>query len=247
MDLGLKQRAAVVTAASKGLGRGSALALADAGCNLVLNARNAEALAQTARECRAFGVEVVELPADATDPAVPDALVTLATKKFGRLDVAVANAGGPAPGRALDVTDDEIRAAVESNLLASARLVRASVVPMTDGGFGRLVCITSASVKQPISGLTLSNTARTGLYAWCKTAATDLAAEPATAGITLNLACPGLHDTDRIRQLYGAGSMPARIGDAEDFGRVVAFLCSTSAAFITGQAVLIDGGATLGL
>ncbi|MBA2610002.1 MAG: SDR family oxidoreductase [Actinobacteria bacterium] len=247
MDLGLKDRAAIVTAASKGLGRGTALALADAGCNLVLNARNADALAATADECRAFGVDVVELPADATDPSVPDALVTLAAKRFGRLDVAVANAGGPAPGRALDVTDDQILAAVESNLLASARLVRASIPRMTDGGFGRLVCIASSSVKQPISGLALSNTARTGLYAWCKTAATDLASDAATQAITLNLACPGLHDTDRIRQLYNDSDKPSHLGDAEDFGRVIAFLCSTSAAFITGQAVLIDGGATLGL
>jgi len=246
MDLGLKDRAAIVTAASKGLGRGTALALADAGCNLVLNARDGEVLAKTAAQCRAFGVDVIEMPADATDAAVPDALVTLATKQFGRLDIAIANAGGPPPGKALEVSDDQIRAAVESNLLASARLVRASVGPMTDGGFGRLVCIASSFVKQPSNGLALSNTARTGLYAWCKTAATDLASDPATAGITLNLACPGLHDTDRIRQMYGA-SMPPRIGDAEDFGRVVAFLCSTSARFMTGQAVLVDGGATLGL
>ncbi len=247
MDLGLKDRAAIVTAASKGLGRGSALALAEAGCHLVLNARDGDALAATAQECRALGVTVVEMPADATDPAVPDALIALATTQFGRLDIAVANAGGPAPGRALDVTDDQIRDAVEHNLLASARLVRAAVPHMTPGGYGRLVCIASSSVKQPISGLALSNTARTGLYAWCKTAAADLASDPATAGITLNLACPGLHDTDRVRQLYGSGSMPDRIGDAEDFGRAVAFLCSTSAAFITGQALLVDGGATLGL
>jgi 3-oxoacyl-[acyl-carrier protein] reductase len=139
-----------------------------------------------------------------------------------------------------------IRAAVENNLVASARLVREAVPPMKENGFGRIVCITSTSVKQPISGLSLSNTARTGLYAWCKTAATDLAADPLTKGITLNLACPGLHDTDRVRQLY-AGGAPEGIGDAEDFGRVVAFLCSTSARYITGQAILVDGGATLGL
>ena len=247
MDLGLKGRAAVVTAASKGLGRGTALALADAGCNLVLNARNADALSATAQACRTFGVEVVEVAADATDPSVPTALVELAVERFGRLDIAVANAGGPAPGKALELTDDQIRGAVESNLLASARLVRAAVGPMASGSFGRLVCIASSSIKQPINGLALSNTARTGLYAWCKTAASDLANDPTTSGITLNLACPGLHDTDRVRQLYGDGSMPPRIGDAENFGRIVAFLCSTSAAFISGQAIVVDGGATLGL
>ena len=246
MDLGLADRAGIVTAASKGLGRGAALALATAGCHLVVNARDAAALSRTADECREHGVDVVELAGDATHPDMPARLVGRALDAFGRLDIAVANAGGPPPGKALEVDDDMIRAAVENNLVASARLVREAVPPMKANGFGRLVCITSTSVKQPISGLSLSNTARTGLYAWCKTAATDLAADPATKNITLNLACPGLHDTDRVRQLY-AGGAPDGIGDAEDFGRVVAFLCSTSARYITGQAILVDGGATLGL
>ncbi|HVV36327.1 MAG TPA: SDR family oxidoreductase [Acidimicrobiales bacterium] len=246
MELGLADRAAIVTAASRGLGRGSALALAAAGCHLVLNARDANALARTAAECREHGVDVHEVAADATAAATPAMLVSRCLDAFGRVDIAVANAGGPPPGKALDVDDDMIRAAVEHNLIASARLVRACVPPMTANGFGRIVCITSISVKQPISGLSLSNTARTGLYAWCKTAATDLAADPSTRNITINLACPGLHDTDRVRQLYGDNA-PDNIGDPEDFGRVVAFLCSTSARFITGQAVLVDGGATLGL
>ncbi|MEY2418944.1 MAG: 3-oxoacyl-[acyl-carrier protein] reductase [Actinomycetota bacterium] len=246
MELGLADRAAIVTAASKGLGRGTALALATAGCHLVLNARDATALKATADECREHGVDVIEMPGDATVPETPAALVDRAVSAFARLDIAVANAGGPPPGKALEVDDDMIRTAVEHNLIASARLVREAVPAMKETGFGRIVCITSTSVKQPISGLSLSNTARTGLYAWCKTAATDLAADPATKNITINLACPGLHDTDRVRQLYG-GDAPAGIGDAEDFGRVVAFLSSTSARFITGQAILVDGGATLGL
>jgi 3-oxoacyl-[acyl-carrier protein] reductase len=246
MDLGLTGRTAVVTAASKGLGRGTAQALAADGCNLVLNARGADALRDTAQACRAMGVEVVEVVADATEPEVPDALVARALDAFGRLDIVVANAGGPPPGKALDVTDQQIRDAVESNLLASVRLARAAIAPMTANGFGRIVCITSVSIKQPISGLSLSNTARTGLYAWCKTAANDLAAEPATATITINLACPGLHETDRVKQLYGDATTP-RLGDPDDFGRAVAFLCSTSASFITGQALLVDGGSYLGL
>src|SRR5688572_3176288 len=123
MDLGLADRAAIVTAASKGLGRGTALALATAGCHLVLNARDASALKTTADECREHGVDVVEMPGDATDPDVPAALVARARDAFGRLDVAIANAGGPPAGRALEVDDDMIRVAVENNLLASARLV----------------------------------------------------------------------------------------------------------------------------
>ena len=246
MDLGLADRTAIVTAASKGLGRGTALALATAGCHLVLNARDATTLTQTANECREHGVDVIEVPGDATAPDMPAHLVSRALDSFGHLDIAIANAGGPPPGKSLEVDDDMIRSAIEHNLIASARLVREAVPPMKEHGYGRIVCITSTSIKQPISGLSLSNTARTGLYAWCKTAATDLAADPATKHITLNLACPGLHDTDRVRQLY-AGGAPEGIGDAEDFGRIVAFLCSTSASYITGQALLVHGGATLGL
>lgn len=246
MDLGLQGRAAVVTAGSKGLGRGAALALAADGCNLVLNARGADALRATAKECRAFGVEVIEVAADATGEELTRSLVQTAHEHFGRLDIAVANAGGPPAGQALSVSDEQIRDAIETNLLASVRLVRESVPLMRANGFGRIVCISSVSVQHPISGLALSNTARTGLYAWCKTAAADLAADPATECITLNLACPGLHDTDRVRQLYGSSALP-RIGDPDDFGRIVAFLCSESARFITGQAILVEGGANLGL
>lgn len=247
MDLGLAGRAAVITAASKGLGRGTALALAAEGCDLVLNARDREALNATANACRDLGVNVLEVAGDATATDVPSRLVDHAVSSFGRLDIAIANAGGPPPGQALAVSDEQIRDAVEANLLASVRLVRAAVEPMKANGFGRVVCITSVSIKQPISGLALSNTARTGLYAWCKTAATDLAADPSTVGITINLACPGLHETDRVTQLYGDGANTPRLGDPEDFGRAVAFLCSTSAAFITGQALLIDGGSYSGL
>jgi 3-oxoacyl-[acyl-carrier protein] reductase len=246
MELGLADRVAIVTAASKGLGRGTALALATAQCHLVLNSRDETTLKATADECREHGVDVIEMPGDITLADTPAALVQRALSAFGKLDIAIANAGGPPAGKALDVDDDMIRAAVEANLLTSVRLVRAAVPAMTDNGYGRIVCITSTSVKQPISGLALSNTARTGLYAWCKTVASDLAADPATKGITVNLACPGLHDTDRVRHLYG-GEAPDGVGDAEDFGRVVAFLCSTSARYITGQAILVDGGATSGL
>ena len=246
MDLGLADRVAVVTAASRGLGRGTAIALATAQCHLVLNARDELKLKATADECREHGVDVVEVAGDITEADMPASVVAHALDAFGRLDVAIANAGGPPPGNSLDVDDDMIRAAIESNLLTSVRLIRAALPPMTENGFGRVVCITSNAVKQPIRGLALSNTARTGLYAWCKTLATELVADPKTRPITVNLACPGLHDTDRVRQLHG-GSALEGVGDSEDFGRVVSFLCSTSARYITGQAVLIDGGATLGL
>ena len=177
--------------------------------------------------------------ADVTDPATPGRLVEAATDRFGGLHVLVANAGGPPQARALDVDDDGMRAAVEANMLTSIRLVQASVPPMRRAGYGRICLITSNAVKQPIPTLAYSNAARTGLWAWAKTAAQDLIDD----GITLNLACPGLHATDRMRQLGFEG----RLGDPDDFGKVVAFLCSQPAGFVSGAAVQVDGAATLGL
>jgi 3-oxoacyl-[acyl-carrier protein] reductase len=186
-------------------------------------------------------VEVV--PADVTDPAAPAALVERALARFGRLDVAVANAGGPPAGRALEVDDDAILGAVGLNLLPSVRLVRAAAEPMRSAGYGRMVLITSVSVKQPLPGLALSNTARAGLWGWAKTAAQDLF----PSGVTLNLACPGLHRTDRVLDLYGDAGPEGALGDPADFGAAVTFLCSRQAAFVTATTLVIDGGATLGL
>ena len=241
MDLGLKGRVALVTASSKGLGRGVALALAHEGANVVISARGEDALQATKRDLEKAGAEAVALALDVTDPAVPSRLVDAAIKHFGRLDVLVANAGGPPPARALDVEDDALLAALNANLTTSVRLVRAAVPHMQRSGWGRICLLTSSSIKQPIPTLALSNTARTGLWAWAKTAAADLFEH----GITLNLACPGLHDTERVRSLGGAGDQP--VGDPEDFGRVVAFLCSEPAGFVSGAALQIDGARTVGL
>jgi 3-oxoacyl-[acyl-carrier protein] reductase len=178
-----------------------------------------------------------------TDPDAPQRLVDATVERFGRLDILVANAGGPPPGRALDVDDENLAAAVNANLATSIRLVKAALPHMREHGWGRICLIASASVKQPIPNLALSNTARTGLWAWAKTAAADLFPE----GITVNLACPGLHATDRVTSLYGAGGTDMRLGDPADFGRVVAFLCSSPAAFVSGAALQVDGAATLGL
>ncbi len=135
------------------------------------------------------------------DPATPERLVAAATERFGALDIVVANSGGPPPGKALELDDDAIRAAVEANLLSSVRLARSALPHMRAAGWGRLCCIASYSVVQPIPGLALSNTARSGLRAWAKTAAADLAAEG--TGITLNLVCPGPHATERMRAARG--------------------------------------------
>jgi 3-oxoacyl-[acyl-carrier protein] reductase len=185
--------------------------------------------------------DTLAVPADVTDPAVPRRLVDTCVDRFGGLDVLVANAGGPPPGRSLEVTDDALLAAIDANLLASIRLVRAAVPHMRAAGWGRICLIASISVKQPIPTLALSNTARTGLWAWAKTAAADLADD----GVTLNLACPGTHATERMKQ--AGGTSGSRVGDPADFGKVVCFLCSDQARFVSGAALQVDGAATVGL
>ena len=235
MDLGLAGRVAVVTAASKGLGRATALALAAEGVKVVLNARNGVALQQLA----ATFLDAVVVVGDISDPSLPARLVDTAVEHWGRVDIVIGNAGGPPTGRALDVTDEQILAAVNANMLASVRLARAAVPHMQRQQWGRVVFIASASVKQPIPDLALSNVSRTALWAWTKTAAQDLAEQ----GITVNLAAPGLHATDRFLERGVTG----RTGDPTDFGQVIAFLCSQQAGFINGTVLGVDGGAVLGL
>jgi 3-oxoacyl-[acyl-carrier protein] reductase len=227
-----------VTASSKGLGRATALALSQEGAKVVLCARDEAALAQAAASMPG---ETLAIPADVADPATPQRLVDATVDRFGALHVLVANAGGPPPARALEFDDDALLAAVQTNLLGSIRLVRPALPPMRAAGWGRICLITSKAVKEPIPTLALSNTARTGLWAWAKTAAADLFDEH----ITLNLACPGTHDTDRARETGATGRGP--VGDPADFGKVVCFLCSQPAGFISGTAVLVDGATTTGL
>ncbi len=236
MDLGIEGKVALVTAASKGLARGVAAALASEGCRVVICAREPERLARAAAEMPG---DVFAIPADVTDPTAPARLVEATVERFGGLDILVANAGGPPATRALDVTDDGMRAAVNANMLTSIRLVQAALPHLRSAGWGRIVLLTSQYVKQPSPELAYSNAARTGLWAWAKTASQDLIDD----GITLNLLCPGLHATDRIKELGHEG----RMGDPDDFGRIAAFLCSTHTSFLSGAAIQIDGAGTLGL
>ena len=241
MDLGIAGKVALVAAGSRGLGRASALALAGEGVQVMLSGRDASTLAATRSLVEAVGVEVDVRAGDVTDPGEPARLVGATVERFGALDIVVANAGGPPPGRALDLSDEALDAALNANLMTSVRLVREALPHMRAAGWGRICCITSYTVKQPAPVLALSNTARTGLWAWIKTAAQDLAAE--SSGITLNMICPGPHATDRMKELGGAGVM----GDPADFGSVVAFVCSAQAGFVNGSAVVVDGGSTLAL
>lgn len=240
MDLGIDGRVALVTAASRGLGRAAALALADEGARVAVCARGEEALHATEAELAAR-TEVLAMVADVTEATAPARLVAETVERFGRLDIVVANAAGPPPRRAMEVDDDGFAAALNANLLTSVRLVREAVPHMRRGGWGRICLLTSSSIKQPIPALSLSNSARTGLWAWAKTAAADLFAD----GITLNTVCPGLHATDRLKEIEVAPGVP--IGDPDDFGRVVAFVCSEPARFVNGVALLVDAGRSAGL
>jgi 3-oxoacyl-[acyl-carrier protein] reductase len=236
VDLGIDGKVALVTASSRGLGFATARALASEGCRLLICARGAEDLE---RARAALPGEAAAQAIDVTTPDAPARLVAAAVERFGGLDVLVANAGGPPAARALEVSDDGVMAAVNANLLASVRLVREALPHMRRAGWGRIVLIASAAVKEPIPTLAYSSLARTGLWAWAKLAARDLAEE----AITLNVACPGLHDTDRVRELGMGGSM----GDPDDFGKVVAFLCSQPAGFVSGAALQVDGAGIAGL
>jgi 3-oxoacyl-[acyl-carrier protein] reductase len=236
MDLGLDGKVALVTASSKGLGRASALALSREGARVVICAREEEALRETERE---MAGEALAIVTDVTEPDAPRRLVGAAVERFGGLDVLVANAGGPPAGRALEISDEQIEAAVNANLLTSVRLVRSAIPHLRNAPWGRICLITSTAVKEPIPTLSLSNTSRTGLWAWAKTAAKDLIDDD----VTLNLTCPGSHATDRALSLGSQG----RMGDPEDFGRVVAFLCSKPARFVSGVALQVDGAGIAGL
>jgi 3-oxoacyl-[acyl-carrier protein] reductase len=248
MDLGIAGRIALVTAASRGLGRASAIALAEEGARVVICARRADALNEAEQDVREAatatgkGGEVHSIVADVADSAAPALLVKETVAHFGALHIVVANAGGPPPGASLDTDDATILAAVNTNLLATVRLVREAVPHMRAAGWGRVCAIASLTIKQPSPTLVPSNIARTGLWAWAKTAAPELFGD----GITLNLTCPGYHRTDRVVELGGAPA-GAPMGDPADFGRVVAFLCSEAAAFVTGVALNVDGGVTRGL
>jgi len=245
VDLGIAGRTALVTASSKGLGRGAAIALAAEGVNVTLCGRNGDTLARAVEAVQeaagTTGAEAHAVVADVSDRDAPARLVAETVERFGALHILVANAGGPPPGRALDVDDDALVAALNANLLTTVRLVREAVPHQRSAGWGRIVAITSNAIKQPIPTLALSNTARAGLWAWSKTAARDLARD----GITLNLACPGMHATDRVRSLGVAEGTP--LGDPDDFGRVIAFLCSEPAGFINATALQVDGGEVAGL
>ena len=254
MDLGIKGKQALVCAASRGLGYGCARALAEAGVDLVMNARGAEALEAAAAEVRTdFGVEVVTVAADITTEDGRAAVLDAA----GTLDILVTNAGGPPPGLWTDWGRADFIAALDANMLAPIAMMTALLPGMMERGWGRVINITSQSVKAPIPVLGLSNAARAGLTGYVAGTARQVAGH----GVTINNLLPGIHATDRATSLdqgvseaqgismdaaraQRCATIPAgRYGTKEEFGAACAFLCSRHAGFIVGQNVLLDGGA----
>lgn len=253
MDLGINGRKAIVCASSRGLGRGCALALAEAGCDLVVNGRDEETLARTAAEIRErFRVEVREVAGDVSTPECQKALLTACPE----VDILVNNNGGP-PRRAFsELTRESILAGVTQNMITPLELIQAVIDGMAARGFGRIVNITSLSVYMPIPGLDLSSAARAGLTAFLA----GVSRTVADRNVTINNLLPGKMDTDRLRSGFRFGAEKAGIGEAEEaarqmteiparrfgtpeeFGRVCAFLCSAHAGYITGQSLLVDGG-----
>ena len=246
MELALHGRRALVTGASSGLGLGCAQALAAEGAQVTLLARTADRLAAAAAT---IPTPTHSLVGDLSELASIPGLVAAAEKLMGGIDIVIVNAGGPPAGNFATIEFEQYEAALRLNLLSGVALCQAALPGMRERGWGRIVAITSTSVREPIGNLMLSNTARAGFTAFLKTVATEVAPD----GVTVNTLQPGLHVTDRITSLYGdtsnlAAGVPTRtLGDAGDFGRIAAFLCSDSARYVTGVSIPVDGGALRGL
>jgi 3-oxoacyl-[acyl-carrier protein] reductase len=245
MDLGLKQARCLVTAASKGLGRACAEALAAEGARVFIASRDGALLSEVEREIGAVG----HLAADLSDPAAPATVVEAAVAALGGLDILVCNAGGPPPGTFESTPAEAWEVGYNLTLMSAVRLARAAIPHLKQSGRGRIVNVTSMSVREPIANIVLSNAFRSAVTATAKT----LSAEVGPHGVTVNNLAPGIILTDRARQLYtdleavAAGVPMGRLGTPAEFGAACAFLCSIQAGYITGQTLGIDGGRLKGV
>jgi 3-oxoacyl-[acyl-carrier protein] reductase len=242
MDLGLRGRTAVVCGASSGLGLATAEALSQEGANVTMFARRRDELERESERLGALAVR-----GDVTNAADIERLVERTLQAFGGIDIVVWNSGGPPPGKAAEITDDALESAFELLIVPAVRLVRLCLPYLRQSPAGRLICITSIAVKEPVSHLALSNTLRPGLTGWAKT----LSREVGPDGVTVNCVAPGRIDTPRMAELYGDQGPPAeelaqiplgRLGTPREFGDVVCFLASDRAAYISGTTVQVDGG-----
>ena len=257
MDLGLNGRRALVSAASKGLGRACAAALAGEGASVFISSRSEGQLEKSAQEIGAAGW----LAGDVSEPALPQRLVDAAVARMGGLDILVCNAGGPPPGTFLSTDLDAWDRGYQLTLMSTVRLIKAALPHIQRSDQGRIVILTSTSVREPIPNIMLSNAFRSAVTAAAKT----MSGELIPMGITVNTIQPGRILTDRILELDGmvakqegisreeatersVKAIPAgRLGRVEEFGAACAFLCSAQASYITGQNLAIDGGLLKGV
>jgi len=253
VDLGIDGRHALVTAASKGLGRACAEALSAEGAKVFISSRDAAAIERTGKAIGAAGWQA----ADMSRPGDPEPLVKAAVAKLGGLDILVVNAGGPPPGTFQATPLEGWDTAYQLTLMSAVRLVHASVPHLKKSGQGRIVFITSISVRQPIPNITLSNSLRAAVTGMAKTLSRELAPD----GITVNCLAPDNILTDRIRQIaastgadpeerikqMAAAAPSGRLGDPSEFGAACAFLCSRQAGYISGQTLGVDGGTLIGV
>lgn len=241
MDLNLRGKRAAVAAATAGLGYAAAKALIAEGAQVVVCGRDEERLATAGKELGAMTVQV-----DVSTPDGATAFVDAAREQLGGIDILVTNAGGPPSGNFESTDLDAYAPALELNLLSTVAMCKAAVPAMQEQKWGRVVAITSMSVRQPIPNLILSNTARAGATGFLKTLSMEVVGD----GVTVNSLQPGYHATDRFVSLYGDNGPTApsgTVGEPDDFGAFVAFLCSDAAKFVTGTSIPVDGGSVQGL
>ena len=262
MDLGLKGRGVIVAASSQGIGLATAEAFAREGAQVAMCARTEKTLHEAAGKIRTeTGAEVYAEPLDVTDGAAVQRFVEQVAKRFGRIDVCVANAGGPAAKNFLSISTEEWRKAVDMNFMSVVHLAKAVLPYMQRHRWGRIITITSVSVKQPITDLVMSNAVRAAVVGLVK----SLANEVGKDGVLVNNVAPGYTATERLKELAGvralaAGTAPEkiyeswaaetpvrRLGDPKEIADVILWLASERAAYVTGQTVLADGGFYRGL
>ena len=262
METGIKNRVAIIAASSQGIGRATAEAFAAEGCRIAMCARNAEALQSAAQQIRQqFKVDVFAEPFDVTDPAAVHRFVDSVVAKFGSADICVTNAGGPPAKGFLAASIEEWRKAVDANFLSTVYFAREVIPHMQKKRWGRIITITSITTKQPVSDLVLSNAVRAAVVGLVKSLANEFGKD----GILVNNVGPGFTATDRLKQLAKARSAASgksekeifdswavdaaqkRIGEPREVADTIVWLASERASFVTGQTILVDGGAYKGL